>query len=143
MTYQPSQPGWYPDPSGTPGQRYWNGHAWAKPFSAPPDSRHQPTTPRTRAPSLALVLMILGVVVVVIGTVIVIDVAASGGSRDERSYQYGIELGSPGGSARGLHRNTGTDPEHACREMLKLMFSFGDDGMDFADAEQGCIDAMS
>lgn len=27
-------PGWYPDPSGAPGSRYWDGSAWAPPPSA-------------------------------------------------------------------------------------------------------------
>jgi Protein of unknown function (DUF2510) len=30
----PPQPGWYPDPSGGPGQRYFDGHEWS--LSAPP-----------------------------------------------------------------------------------------------------------
>lgn len=39
-------PGWYPDPSGKPGQQYWNGHVWA------PDS--QPTKPKGRFPRWAI-----------------------------------------------------------------------------------------
>ena len=38
MTTPPSvPPGWYPDPSGQPGQRYYDGKQWTKHF--------QPTAP--------------------------------------------------------------------------------------------------
>ena len=30
-----AQPGWYPDPSGGGGQRYWDGRQWQQPVSAP------------------------------------------------------------------------------------------------------------
>jgi Protein of unknown function (DUF2510) len=36
MTSPMSRPGWYPDPSGTPGQRYWDGRQWT--HHAPPPS---------------------------------------------------------------------------------------------------------
>ena len=31
MTTPPSTPGWYPDPSGAPGKKYWNGQQWLAP----------------------------------------------------------------------------------------------------------------
>jgi TM2 domain-containing membrane protein YozV len=36
MTSPPPAPGWYPDPSGGPGQRYWGGTEWLDPSPAPP-----------------------------------------------------------------------------------------------------------
>lgn len=40
MTTPPFSPGWYPDPSGTAGRRYWDGDAWSpfkpSPWNAPP-----------------------------------------------------------------------------------------------------------
>ncbi|MGB6207377.1 NINE protein [Mycobacterium sp.] len=37
MTSPQSAPGWYPDPSGAPGQQYWDGQQWqAAPQAAPP-----------------------------------------------------------------------------------------------------------
>lgn len=36
MTAPPPPPGWYPDPSGQPGQRYWDGSAWHGTVPAPP-----------------------------------------------------------------------------------------------------------
>jgi hypothetical protein len=38
-----SPPGWYPDPSGVPGQRYWDGIAWTDGRIAPP-GRQPPAT---------------------------------------------------------------------------------------------------
>ncbi|MFC6356343.1 DUF2510 domain-containing protein [Luethyella okanaganae] len=38
MTFDASgvaQPGWYPDPSGAPGQRWWNGHQWTNDIHPP------------------------------------------------------------------------------------------------------------
>jgi threonine/homoserine/homoserine lactone efflux protein len=40
MTQPSPQPGWYPDPSGTPGQRYWDGQQWTHRAPPPPP---QPT----------------------------------------------------------------------------------------------------
>jgi uncharacterized protein DUF2510 len=35
-------PGWYPDPSGAPGQRYWDGIAWTDVRIAPPQPPNPP-----------------------------------------------------------------------------------------------------
>ncbi len=42
----PVSPGWYPDPSGAPGQRYWDGTAWG-PIAATPAAPPAPL-PRNR-----------------------------------------------------------------------------------------------
>jgi len=34
MSQPVAPPGWYPDPSGVRGKRYWDGSAWASPFTA-------------------------------------------------------------------------------------------------------------
>jgi hypothetical protein len=34
----PPPPGWYPDPSGAPGQRYWDGRTWTQ-WSNPPSQQ--------------------------------------------------------------------------------------------------------
>jgi hypothetical protein len=33
--YPGAPPGWYPDPAGTPGQRWWDGYAWSDSVAAP------------------------------------------------------------------------------------------------------------
>jgi hypothetical protein len=35
MTSQQPAPGWYPDPGGGPGQRYWDGQQWQAPPPVP------------------------------------------------------------------------------------------------------------
>lgn len=47
MTTPPTPAGWYPDPDGSGGQRYWDGSAWTEPHSpgthAAPEPSEQPT----------------------------------------------------------------------------------------------------
>ena len=38
MTSPQAAPGWYPDPSGGPGQRYWDGQQWQAPPPVPAPS---------------------------------------------------------------------------------------------------------
>ena len=55
-----STPGWYPDPSGAPGQRYWNGTNWTE---APPAPTQQSASKEKNIPGLiALILGIIGFV---------------------------------------------------------------------------------
>jgi uncharacterized protein YxjI len=56
VTQPPPPPGWYPDPAGTPGTRWWDGQGWtehvqqAAPSSPPPPSA--PAPPSGGGPSL-------------------------------------------------------------------------------------------
>lgn len=53
-----STPGWYQDPSGAPGHRYWNGTNWTE---APPPSAQPAVSKERNVPGLiALVLGIIG-----------------------------------------------------------------------------------
>ncbi|TKJ20219.1 phospholipid scramblase-related protein [Blastococcus sp. CCUG 61487] len=61
MTQPPPPPGWYPDPSGTPGTRWWDGQGWtehvqqAAPPAPPPPApapTQAPPLPQGPAPSL-------------------------------------------------------------------------------------------
>jgi hypothetical protein len=51
----PPPAGWYPDPNGTPGQRWWNGASWSDATQAPPlagpGSQPAPYAPSSSYPS--------------------------------------------------------------------------------------------
>jgi hypothetical protein len=60
-----TEPGWYPDPSGGPGQIYWDGHAWQTPPTPPPGYVHPPQ-PASGAGRTTLVKFGLGAAVVLV-----------------------------------------------------------------------------
>jgi hypothetical protein len=62
MTTPPPPPGWYPDPSGIPGSRYWDGRHWGP--TAPPAP--PPLLPATKNKNSGRIIGIIGVVVVLI-----------------------------------------------------------------------------
>lgn len=49
MTTPPTPAGWYPDPEGTGGQRYWDGTAWTEHQSQTPDQPPAPEPPQAPA----------------------------------------------------------------------------------------------
>lgn len=64
MTAINPPPGWYPDPAGSGGVRYWDGRGWTpavQPGATPP-----PPAPRSRPPGLGLIaaLVVVGALVV-------------------------------------------------------------------------------
>jgi hypothetical protein len=44
MTHPSPHPGWYANPSGTPGQHYWDGHQWTH-YAPPPPQPPSPPQP--------------------------------------------------------------------------------------------------
>lgn len=70
-----SQPGWYPDPAGTPSRyRYWDGHAWSHEVTDNPAGTSPPTSlptgpPRRRGPVIAILAVI--VVAVLVGVMVI------------------------------------------------------------------------
>jgi len=51
MTTQPPAPDWYPDPSGKPGQMYWDGQQWHTDIpDAPPPAEELPSQPAPTTP---------------------------------------------------------------------------------------------
>lgn len=70
-----SQPGWYPDPAGTPDRyRYWDGRAWSNEVTANPAGTSPPASqpadrPRRRGPVIAILAVI--VVAVLVGVIVV------------------------------------------------------------------------
>lgn len=66
-----SEPGWYPDPGGDPGQfRYWNGQAWASETSASPGTHRTPSPPARESRSSLVVAVLAVVLLLVVGLVI-------------------------------------------------------------------------
>lgn len=74
-----SEPGWYPDPNGTPGRfRYWDGATWSRQTA----SRPGPTPPRSTGRRGGMIILGAAVLVVVLGVIIVVTVRQAGlGSR--------------------------------------------------------------
>lgn len=57
-----TQPGWYPDPSGGDGKRYWDGHQWSAVAVPPPEP---PKPSRVSKRDRILLTALLGVVAVI------------------------------------------------------------------------------
>jgi hypothetical protein len=62
---QPVPPGWYPDPSGKPGQMFWDGQRWVPPAGPPQNPvpaslRRRWTSLRTRT-KIAAVVAVVGI----------------------------------------------------------------------------------
>lgn len=83
--------GWYPDPSGVPGQRYWDGQQWTG--HAPP-AAPAPKTGMTRS---AKIVATAGVVIAVVGFVVVSINEADDGARTPTAAES-----SAGNSASGV-----------------------------------------
>jgi uncharacterized protein YxjI len=47
---QPTPPGWYPDPSGQPGLRWWDGNQWTENFAPQQPQQQQPAQPQVSRP---------------------------------------------------------------------------------------------
>lgn len=82
MTETP--PGWYPDPSGTPGTRFWDGQAWtdqvqaAQPLTGPP----APAPEKKRGAMKTVCIVAAGMLLA--GTVMIVGCAALiGGAANE------------------------------------------------------------
>ncbi len=72
VTGSPPPPGWYPDPSGQPATRWWDGHAWTAslvPF-APPMVGSEAPAPRPAPPTLPAKAAWLGLAGVLVGFVL-------------------------------------------------------------------------
>lgn len=71
MTSATPPPGWYPEPSGTGGQRYWDGVRWIEEH-APAAVAQGPSQPARRPSSRKKILIVLGVLVLLGGGAVVI-----------------------------------------------------------------------
>ncbi|MYX18573.1 DUF2510 domain-containing protein, partial [Streptomyces sp. SID8380] len=70
METPPARPGWYPDPHGTHGERWWDGATWTPEVRAPGSSWFVPGGPG-RPPGRAMFLaLVLGGAVLLAGLVV-------------------------------------------------------------------------
>jgi hypothetical protein len=63
MTTPPRAPDWYPDPSGEPGLRYWDGQQWHTdiPAASTPQHRHRTALVAALGAAFAVLLGVIGV----------------------------------------------------------------------------------
>lgn len=98
--------GWYPDPSGGPGQKYWTGEAWSD--VPAPESPAAPAAKELRSGN-KLFLLIMVPIVVFLAAVAVAEIVGNNKMSQESqqsqsqspSYQSGYDSGTSG-----LARNT-------------------------------------
>jgi hypothetical protein len=86
MTTPPTPPGWYPDPSGAPGTRYWDGQRWGAAAPRPPEKN-----------SALLIVGIVGGVVMVLfaGLIFLGVIGASLNKHDKSSAARVTDTGTP------------------------------------------------
>lgn len=123
--------GWYPDPDGKGGQRYFDGSRWT-------DARiaGRKPTPWASVPTAGWIgLALLGAVVIVVVAVL----AASSDSRDSESYRYGQDQVSP--LAKTLLDQGISGTEYACQQAAD-MTTWTDKRLVKEDVIAGCADAL-
>lgn len=94
MTSQLPPAGWYPHPTGEPGQMYWDGRQWHidVPASTPTAEQPTPTTARPQRRTLLIAAIVAGLVAAGIG---------------------GYLVGRPAGSSSSSSPAAGLSPGHA------------------------------
>lgn len=105
------EPGWYPDPSGTPGLRWWNGVSWSDSTHALPGSDAAPAAPpypeifvgdadpgadadaapyARRSPIMAITIGLVLTAVAVVAVVALLSAIASRGRLDTAAVEQQI-----------------------------------------------------
>ena len=73
-------PGWYPDPDGSPRQRYWDGNAWTQSYQ---DAGPGGVPPKKRSGWLTALAVVGGLIGLLIVVVIIAAIAGGGGDDDD------------------------------------------------------------
>ena len=97
-----SAPGWYPDPDGSPRQRYWDGNAWTQSYQDAGPGRVPPNKRSGWLTALAVVGGLIGLLIVV---VIIAAIAVGGISL---MGCEGSDTGTTGTGTTGTGTGTGT-----------------------------------
>lgn len=127
-------PGWYPDPAGSTGQRYWDGYAWDPTRPIPPTAiRFDEPNGATGQRTEHLVFLALGGLFLVAAAVIASAILTHG-FRDDRSYQGGWV------AAGNVRNNTQQSAKQMCEQQLDR--SQMEKGMDWGDFVGGCVDRL-
>ena len=122
-------PGWYPDPSGAPGQRYFDGTHWTE-FGTHSPHPTQPVGAK-RNKKFVAIAAVAGVLTA-IG--VIVTVSAGGPPRDEASYQQGFT------DAKEYLRPGVAPGAGFCEDRYEFRYRAGAKNVK-KDYFQGCIDA--
>jgi hypothetical protein len=160
MTGQLPPPGWYPDPTGGPGQMYWDGRGWQKGMPGTPRSAASPTptdqfrsfvestkphlergrrlwsrqSPRRQ---IMLAVAALGVVVAVVAVPFMLFSHSSSPGHSP-SYQAGYTSGSSGSAHIAA---VGLSNDFACRGSLSGA-QLSNPALVADDYIQGCLNGL-
>jgi Protein of unknown function (DUF2510) len=160
MTSGQREVGWYPDPSGTSGQMYWDGRQWLAgipafplPAAALPWDRIRPHMDRarpaldrlrgfwsglTRQSRVMYAAAVLLVVVAAVGVSITTLSYLVGGSDKSPSYQAGYTSGSTGTAHSAA---IGLGAQFACQGSLATA-QLANSSLDANDYIQGCVNGI-
>lgn len=161
MTTRPPPAGWYPDPSGKPGQTYWDGLRWHEgmpatspsPAARTPGDNIRPYVDKARphwdkvrrfwsglSPQRQVMIAIAALIVVV-GAVAVPITALGfflGGEEHSPSYQAGYASGSSGMAHTAA---IGLGADFACQGSFAKA-QLADRSLVAKDYVQGCLDGL-
>lgn len=138
-------PGWYPDPSGKPGQTYWDGRQWVTDSTASGAA----SPPLGKGGGLSRngkILIAVGAgLVAVVGIAVIIAVATgSGGIGQSRAYQDGYEFGINNAPLIGEGPAGYNSGEILCGGTASAATGFsGSDSQEAKDWERGCLDGFA
>jgi Protein of unknown function (DUF2510) len=136
--------GWYNDPEGLRGQRWWDGQRWTAhhlPSPSMPMGQHIQTAGSNAATGISSGTKAV-IALFIAGGVALIGVGANAveKSRNSKWHDYGYEVGESAGSLVKSGHGYATVCKTAIDVRLQLQ---GDgDGIDYPAAMGGCLDAI-
>lgn len=96
----PASPGWYPDPSGSPQRRYWDGSTWTEnvaPYDAPPTTGAAPVATSSMSKGCIWALVIGAVLLLVIPILAVVALRFLGDSTEDILSDVSSDIESDSG----------------------------------------------